>query len=260
MADSRKPVPPATVAALWTLSNGHCYAPGCTAPVVVEVRPGVYRKNAQVAHIHGVRAGRHVASMDWAQLNNFTNLLLLCLPHHSEVDDKKTGEKLYPPELLRRWKTKHEGSNGPALAQLGTVDEDALTELLASAFEPPIKRLEKIADQLERTGTLSASTVAELRQVIDVLVGGPDQRTAHLLMSAADMLSAHDLSATAQTLMSAADVLSSGGLPATARNLMITANALPDSATRLEAALVQMNNTLDLISSAASNLRHLGPM
>jgi hypothetical protein len=64
VADSRKPVSPATVAALWTLSNGHCYAPGCTAPVVVEVRPGVYRKNAQVAHIHGVRAGRHVASMD----------------------------------------------------------------------------------------------------------------------------------------------------------------------------------------------------
>lgn len=221
MADSRKPVPPATVAALWTLSNGHCYAPGCTAPVVVEVRPGVYRKNAQVAHIHGVRAGRHVASMDWAQLNNFTNLLLLCLPHHSEVDDKKMGEKLYPPELLRQWKTKHEGSNGPALAQLGPVDEDALTELL---------------------------------------VGGPDQRTAHLLMSAADMLSAHDLSGTARTLMSAADVLSSGGLLATAKNLMITANTLPDSATRLEATLIQMNNTLDLISSAASNLRRLGPM
>jgi hypothetical protein len=220
----------------------------------------VYRKNAQVAHIHGVRAGRHVASMDWAQLNDFTNLLLLCLPHHGEVDDKKTGEKLYPPELLRQWKIKHEGGNGPALAELGPVDEDALTELLASAFEPPIKRLEKIADQLEKTGTLNASTVTELRQVIDVLVGGPDQRTAHLLMSAADMFSAHDLSGTARTLMSAADLLSSGGLPATARNLMSTANTLPDSATRLEATLTKLNNTLDLISSAANNLRRLGPM
>lgn len=246
MADSRKPVPPATVAALWTLSNGHCYAPGCTTPVVVEVRPGVYRKNAQVAHIHGVRAGRHVASMNWAQLNAFTNLLLLCLPHHSEVDDKKTGEKLYPPELLRQWKTRHEGSNGPALAQLGPVDEDVLTELLASAFEPPIKRLERIADQLEKTGSLTAGTVTELRQVIDVLVGGPDQRTAHLLMSAAEMLSVHDLSGTARTLMSAAEILSTSNLPGSAR--------------KLDATLNQLNETLDLISAAASDLRRFGPM
>lgn len=126
-------------------------------------------------------------------LNSFTNVLLLYQPHHSEVDDKKTGEKLYPPELLRQWKTEHEGGNGPALARLGPVDEDALAELLASAFEPPIKRLEKIAHQLEKTGTLNASAVSELRRVIGVLVGGPDRRTAHLLMSAADMLSARDL-------------------------------------------------------------------
>src|SRR5258707_706100 len=43
----RKNITPATQAALWTLSNGRCYAPGCTFPVVFEIRPGVYRKNAQ---------------------------------------------------------------------------------------------------------------------------------------------------------------------------------------------------------------------
>lgn len=41
---------------------------------------------------------------------------------------------------------------------------------------------------------------------------------------------------------------------------MNTANALPDSAARLEATLIQMNNTLDLISSAARDLRRLGSM
>lgn len=46
--------------------------------------------------------------------------------------------------------------------------------------------------------------------------------------------------------MSAADVLNSGSIPATARNLMSTANTLPDSAARLEATLIKMNNTLDL--------------
>jgi hypothetical protein len=44
VAGIRKSIPAATEAALWALSNGQCYAPDCTAPVVVEVRPGVYRK------------------------------------------------------------------------------------------------------------------------------------------------------------------------------------------------------------------------
>ena len=29
------------LAALWTVSNGRCYAPGCIMPVVLEVRPGI---------------------------------------------------------------------------------------------------------------------------------------------------------------------------------------------------------------------------
>ena len=41
---------------------------------------------------------------------------------------------------------------------------------------------------------------------------------------------------------------------------MITADTLPDAATRLEATLIQMNNTLDFISSAASDFRRLGHM
>ena len=45
------------LAALWTVSNGRCYAPGCIMPVVLEVRPGVYQKNSQVAHIYGIRPG-----------------------------------------------------------------------------------------------------------------------------------------------------------------------------------------------------------
>ena len=105
----RKKITPATQAALWTLSNGRCYASGCSFPVVFEIRPGVYRKNAQIAHIHGVRAPRYDPMLTVEQCAAFSNLLLLCLPHHSEVDDRKTGEKLYPPELLRKWKADHEG-------------------------------------------------------------------------------------------------------------------------------------------------------
>lgn len=56
-AGQRKGLHPAMLAALWTVSNGRCYAPGCVMPVVLEVRPGTYQKNSQVAHIFGVRPG-----------------------------------------------------------------------------------------------------------------------------------------------------------------------------------------------------------
>lgn len=59
----RKSIQAAAQAALWVISNGKCYAPGCLFPVIVEVRPGVYKKNAQIAHIYGGSAAlstRHV--------------------------------------------------------------------------------------------------------------------------------------------------------------------------------------------------------
>lgn len=137
MAGNRKGIPAGTEAALWALSNGRCYAPGCTAPVVVEVRPGVYRKNAQMAHIRGVRAPRYDPALSATACASFSNLLILCLPHHGEVDDRKTGETLYPVETLTLWKSGHEGANGPALAALGPIDEETLTRLLTQVFSPP---------------------------------------------------------------------------------------------------------------------------
>jgi hypothetical protein len=82
VAGTRKSIPAATQAALWALSSGRCYAPSCPVPVVVEIRVGVYRKNAQVGHIHGVKPGaaRFDPAIDDEIRDAFTNLLLLCLP------------------------------------------------------------------------------------------------------------------------------------------------------------------------------------
>jgi hypothetical protein len=206
----RKKITPATEAALWSLSNGRCYAPGCPFPVVFETRPGVYKKNAQVAHIHGVRAPRYNPGLTAEQCAAFSNLVLLCLPHHSEVDDRKTGEQYYPAGLLRKWKTEHEGSNGPALAALGPVDEDTLTEMLLDVFSPPLERLEQIADRLEETGTLNAQTVTELRQVIDVMsttASGLDAQTAAMLVDAAEVYGSHEFRQAASMLTDASEVL-----------------------------------------------------
>lgn len=243
MAGVRKHVSAATEAALWALSNGRCYAPGCPSPVVSEVRPGVYRKNAQIAHIRGVRAPRHDKSLTPGQCAEFRNLLILCLPHHGEVDDRKTGEKFYPVELLTRWKTSHEGSSGPALAALGPVDEDNLTDLLVSVFTPPAERLQQIADQLEQTGTLNAETVVQLRQVVDVMTSapaGPSTRTAEALTYAADVFGTHAFRRAASQLVTAADMLTS-------------------SDKTLAAKVAQLQQAADLMSAAADRLRRYGP-
>ena len=49
-------------------------------PVVLEVRPGVYQKNSQVAHIYGIRPGtpRYRPDMPARERDSFANLLLLC--------------------------------------------------------------------------------------------------------------------------------------------------------------------------------------
>jgi hypothetical protein len=210
LAGIRKKIHPATEAALWALSNGRCYAPGCSFPVIVEIRPGVYRKNAQVAHIKGVRAPRFDPSLTAEQCAAFSNLLLLCLPHHAEVYDLKTGEKLYPVKLLRQWKINHEGSNWAALAALGQIDEEILTDLLLDVFTPPVKRLQQIADQLEETGTLNAHTVKELRQVVEVMINDPyrpDPDTAAMLAEAAEVYGSPQFLQAAELIAEAAETL-----------------------------------------------------
>ena len=199
-------------AALWTLSNGRCYAPTCPSSVIVEVRPGVPRKNAQVAHIYGVEpnAPRFRRGMSTNERDSFPNLLLLCLPHHAEVDDKKTGEVRYPSHLLHKWKADHEGVDAPLLATLGPIDEDTLVGALTELFSPPLERLEMIADQLEQTGTVSAATVDELRRIVAAMADSPDRPdpdTAAMLLEAASILHGLDLARTAARLMESAEML-----------------------------------------------------
>jgi hypothetical protein len=199
------------LAALWTVSNGRCYAPGCIMPVVLEVRPGVYQKNSQVAHIYGIRPGtpRYRPDMAARERDSFANLLLLCTAHHEEVDGKD-GEDLYPPETLREWKAEHEGAAGSVLENLTVSSTDALMRKLTEIAEPPLERLETITVRLEETGAVTAETVADLRQVIRSLsTAGPgaDARTAAMLSYTAEVLGADDLRKAARQLAHAADVL-----------------------------------------------------
>lgn len=70
--------------------------------------PGRVNRHGQVAHIysprlHGPRSGTHLEG--WSRwVNHESNLLLLCFPHHQEVDENPDD---YPPELLLRWRDRN---------------------------------------------------------------------------------------------------------------------------------------------------------
>jgi hypothetical protein len=210
-AGQRKSLSPAMLAALWTVSNGRCYAPSCTMPVVLEVRPGVYQKNSQVAHIYGIRPGapRYRPGMSAGERDSFANLLLLCTAHHEEVDGSD-GEARYPPETLREWKAQHQGAASSVLETLTVPSADALMRKLAEIAEPPLERLETITLRLEETGTVTAETVAELKQIIGAMsttIIDVDGRTASSLSYAAEMLGTGSFITAARQLAHAAEVL-----------------------------------------------------
>jgi hypothetical protein len=188
------------------------------------------------------------------------------MPHHADVDDPKTGAINYPPDLLKKWKKDHEGQNGPALAQLGTIDEDRLTELLTEVFSPPIERLQAIADQLEETGELNANSVNELHQIVDVLAGapgGPDEHTVSSLVWAADIFGALDLRHVADSLSSTVDRLNIGDLKNAADSLSNTTDSLDIAG--LNQAVESLRNTADVLdvnglNSAAESIRNAAVM
>ncbi len=119
-----------TKAALAALSRGTCYYPGCPQPVIrfVEGEPYI---DYQIAHIRDARSGnRFDPAMTDDERRAFSNLILLCKPHHDFVD-KRHPDRFDTP-TLREWKRKREAvaaSNGA----LNDIDEDQLESALRTA-------------------------------------------------------------------------------------------------------------------------------
>lgn len=197
-----------TRTALAALSRGTCYWPTCATPIVTAVN-GKYKMNLQIAHIRALAPNgpRHAANMSTNQLNSFDNLILLCKPHHDEVDRDAPGS--YPVSLLRQWKTDREQSNGEALAALqGVVTETALQEAISKAVQ---QRDEEIKETLARLENNEADAAALLREMRSELADAGitnqlvNSEMVELLSVAAQQLknlpdAAEQLSAAAQNL------------------------------------------------------------
>lgn len=188
--------------------------------------------------------------------DSFVNLVLVCLPHHAEIDDPRTGEERYPRDVLRQWKTDREGDNGPALASIGRVDDESLAELLTEAFAPPIQRLQDLADQLEQTGALNADAVLQLRAVIGVLEelpSGPDRNTALMLSDAAEIYGSPEFTTAATRLQDAVQLLSGAAFANFGNNIKDVYQALTYNARELSTAAESIARSVDWFSRNEGN-------
>lgn len=113
------------------LSQGRCYYRSCERSIIV-FNNGEPYIDYQIAHIYDAKPGnRYRSDMSNEERRAFGNLILLCKPHHEEID-KRHPEK-YSAEVLLEWKRRHEGGDLQPLAELGAVSEDNLAELLMEA-------------------------------------------------------------------------------------------------------------------------------
>ncbi|NMO53444.1 hypothetical protein HH310_19920 [Actinoplanes sp. TBRC 11911] len=224
--------------ALYAMSNGTCYAPGCVQPAFLETGAGGPRMNVEVAHIYGVKrnAPRFRDDLTDRERDDWRHLLLLCKAHHNAVDDPTSGARLYPAETLLTWKNDKEIAIFGVLT--GSVTQDSMERMLAKYFEDPserlaslIDRLETVVDEADSTGRISSSAVQELRLVVSMLAE----------------TDAYRLAASARALNEAADIYAS-------LKLKETATALSDAATHL--STLKLGDKARLLRAAADEVSH----
>ncbi|WBB66910.1 hypothetical protein [Micromonospora sp. WMMD812] len=154
-----------TEKALYMLSRGTCYAPKCKTRVLRMTESGAPRVNVQIAHICALAEGeaRYDSKMSISQRNSFKNLILLCAPHHTEVDDLKLWEELYPASLLHEWKKKREGDLAATLVKLPPLDDELLQERMELAVN---KTKEEIIDAIDQLRDVSNETLQLIKSMV----------------------------------------------------------------------------------------------
>ena len=123
-----------TESALALLSRGTCYAPGCDEPTI-RFLDGQPVCNLQRTHIRGALEGspRYDPSMTDDERRDFSNIILLCKPHHDLIDRRAPAD--YPVELLTRWKQEREGADLSVLRSgIRGLTEERFAELLEAAY------------------------------------------------------------------------------------------------------------------------------
>lgn len=179
-----------TELALAAFSNGRCYYPDCSVPIIMLVE-GEPVPNAQRAHIRGRHEGgpRHDRQMTNAERDHYSNLLFLCQAHHNYVDKKHPDR--FPPAVLLTWKAARESGSQTGLAALGQVNEERLREIVVEAVEIRNERIEAALRTIEDGFPEVVTSVRTLIESADLLTSTgmfPSLETAELLHDASEGL------------------------------------------------------------------------
>ncbi|HTJ71324.1 MAG TPA: hypothetical protein VL551_27535 [Actinospica sp.] len=208
---SMRNYPSSVVTGLVLMSQGTCYFPKCSEPLV-RLDEGTPVNNFEIAHVRAAKPGgpRYDAAMTNEQRDAFPNLVLLCLVHHKVVDRVRPQD--FPTSTLQQWKEEN-GDGLTALQGLRGVTEEGLQALVTGAFEDVKSEIVKAIGDLER---VSAEAAGLLRPLVSELAAarlinrGPDPDIAAMLVKAARDLG--HLQETAPMLATAASRLRSAGV------------------------------------------------
>ena len=159
-----------TVEALFMLSRGHCYEPSCRARVMTRANDA-WQITVHIAHIKGLKwdSARHDPDMTDRERNHFRNLLLLCKPHHTVVDNK-ANEHLYEEDELLQWKRDVEGDYADDLDQLDWLTEEKLQTLMASAVSTTQR---VIFTAIENVKDIGAETLQLVKSFVSESISRP---------------------------------------------------------------------------------------
>jgi hypothetical protein len=154
-----------TDAALVHYSGGLCYWPGCPEPVIQEREERMFLVG-QRTHIRAAfpNGPRYDPTMSDDERRDFVNLILLCIPRHSQVD--RIHPERYPIEILLRWKTQREAAPREALERLREVTPSGLRTIVAEGLQEHDARMLDVIGRLEQNDGEAAGL---MRSLIDEL-------------------------------------------------------------------------------------------
>ncbi|MET7951060.1 HNH endonuclease signature motif containing protein [Micromonospora sp. NPDC005324] len=185
---SKRKYPAAVEKALFVLSRGYCYAPTCKSAVFEiddENDPCIV---VQIAHICGYPNGpRYDQKLyESGRVDHWSNLILLCKPHHDKVDGIET-RKRYSSDLLHKWKNDRELDLQESLEGLGKVTPDQVREIFVDVVTDTRERI--LADTRELM-SISRATADLVQVLVDEAYSRPmlDPNTVSALEDAARTL------------------------------------------------------------------------
>ncbi|GAA2331341.1 hypothetical protein [Streptomyces cuspidosporus] len=234
----------ATIAALMTLARGGCYWPDCNVPTIRMIN-GAPKLNVEIAHIRAFEEGGKRFDPSWSvkERNGFDNLILLCNPHHEEVDGPDSER--YPVKVLLGWKDAREADGLDALVGLGDLTKSELGEMISTAQSEVVDRLGPALDEFAK---IAPELAALLKVVVKELA---DPRVHGFGISEDGITMLHKSARTFANLEDSANVLANAA--DTLKNLEDSANILASAAHSLR----NLPDSADVLADAADSLVNL---